>query len=53
VDGPASDVVARAREGEKLLLAAAGKDVVRLLPPLNVEVEVLLEGVARLERALG
>jgi predicted acetylornithine/succinylornithine family transaminase len=52
LDGPAAPVVTRAREDAGLLLAAAGKDVVRILPPLNVEPELLVEGVRRLEEAL-
>jgi predicted acetylornithine/succinylornithine family transaminase len=51
VDVPASDVVTRARE-LGLLLAPAGKDVVRLLPPLNVEPALLVEAVRLLEEAL-
>jgi predicted acetylornithine/succinylornithine family transaminase len=52
VEGPAADVVSRARERSGLLLAAAGKDVVRVLPPLNVETELLVDGVRMLEEAL-
>ena len=52
VEGPAADVVTRARERSGLLLAAAGKDVVRVLPPLNVDPELLVEGVGMLEEAL-
>jgi acetylornithine/succinyldiaminopimelate/putrescine aminotransferase len=52
VDGPATDVVTRARESSGLLLAAAGKDVVRVLPPLNVDPGVLIEGVRMLQDAL-
>ena len=52
VDGPASDLVARARDASGLLLAAAGKDVLRVLPPLNVDPALLVEGVRRLEEAL-
>jgi predicted acetylornithine/succinylornithine family transaminase len=52
VDGLASDVVARARERSGLLLAAAGKDVIRVLPSLNVDPALLTEGVHMLEDAL-
>jgi predicted acetylornithine/succinylornithine family transaminase len=52
VDGPAADVVTRARERSGLLLVAAGKDVVRVLPPLNTAPEVLTDGVQMLGDAL-
>jgi predicted acetylornithine/succinylornithine family transaminase len=51
IDGPAAEVVARAREGG-LLLAVAGKQVVRLLPPLAIDPELLARGVEILEEAL-
>jgi predicted acetylornithine/succinylornithine family transaminase len=51
VDGPVSEIVGRARE-EGLLLVGAGPDVVRLLPPLNIDPELLREGVRILEHAL-
>jgi predicted acetylornithine/succinylornithine family transaminase len=47
----ASDVVAAARD-EGLLVVAAGSRVVRLLPALDVEVDLLDEAVVRLERAV-
>ena len=46
-----TDVVAAARD-EGLLLAPAGENVVRLLPPLVVGEAEIEEGVARLDRAL-
>jgi acetylornithine/N-succinyldiaminopimelate aminotransferase len=52
VKPPAADVV-KACTAEKLLTAAAGDNVVRLLPPLNVSDAELSEGVTRLSRALG
>ena len=52
LSGPAADVVARAREAG-LLLASAGPEVVRLLPPLDVDEALLQRGVAILEEALG
>ena len=51
VEGSASEVVGRAREGG-LLLATAGKDVVRLLPPLTMDPALLRQGVGLLEAAL-
>ena len=51
VDGDVPGVVTRARE-LGLLLVAAGPDVVRLLPPLNVPDEELEKGVKLLEQAL-
>ena len=48
---PAADVVA-ACAAEKLLTAAAGENVVRLLPPLNVSEAELSEGIERLSRSL-
>ena len=52
LDGPAADVVTRAREHGGLLLVSAGKDVVRLLPPLNVAPELLTQGVEILAEAI-
>ena len=52
VDGDVPGVVTRARE-LGLLLVAAGPDVVRLLPPLNVPDEQLDKAVELLEQALG
>jgi predicted acetylornithine/succinylornithine family transaminase len=52
VEGLAADVVLKARETSGLLLASAGKDVVRVLPPLNVDPELLTEGVRMLEGAI-
>ena len=51
VDGDVQGVVTRAREGG-LLVVAAGPDVVRLLPPLNIPDEQLDKGVELLEEAL-
>ena len=51
VKPPAGDVV-KACTAEKLLTVAAGDNVVRLLPPLNVSEAELAEGVARLSLAL-
>ena len=51
IDGLAAEVVARAREGG-LLVAVAGKHVVRLLPPLAVEPALLGQAVEILEGAL-
>ena len=50
VDEAAGPLVAAARE-EGLLICSAGADVLRLLPSLNIPIDELLEGVARLERA--
>jgi len=49
---PAVEVV-KTCTAAKLLTVAAGDNVVRLLPPLNVSEAELSEGVARLSRALG
>jgi acetylornithine/N-succinyldiaminopimelate aminotransferase len=48
---PPADVV-KAAIAEKLLLAGAGGNVVRLLPPLNATDEEIAEGASRLSRAL-
>lgn len=48
---PTADLV-KAAIAEKLLLAGAGGDVVRLLPPLNVSDEEIAEAAGRLSRAL-
>jgi acetylornithine/succinyldiaminopimelate/putrescine aminotransferase len=50
IDEPAGPLVAAARE-EGLLICSAGAGVLRLLPPLNIPIADLLEGVARLERS--
>jgi len=52
VDGSVAEVVAASREAG-LLLVGAGKDVVRILPPLTTSPEELLEGVRILGEALG
>jgi acetylornithine/succinyldiaminopimelate/putrescine aminotransferase len=52
IDGAAADVVTRARERSGLLLVSAGKDVVRLLPPLNIEPELIERGVQLLAEAI-
>ena len=44
--------VVKAAIAEKLLLAAAGQNVVRLLPPLNAEDDEIAEAAQRLTRAL-
>ena len=49
---PTAIDVVKACTAEKLLTVAAGDNVVRLLPPLNVSEAELSEGVARLSRAL-
>ncbi len=51
LDREAADVVAAARK-EGLLVLTAGSKVVRLLPPLVLTEEELMEGLARLGRAL-
>jgi len=51
IDGDVPGVVTRARECG-LLLVAAGPDVVRILPPLNVPDEDLDKGVALLESCI-
>lgn len=51
LQGRALDVVAAAGKAG-LLLLAAGPDVVRLVPPLNIAEEDIREGLARLETAL-
>ena len=51
VQGDASALVARARE-LGLLLVSAGPDVIRLLPPLNVPMELLDRAVELLEETL-
>jgi acetylornithine/N-succinyldiaminopimelate aminotransferase len=45
-------VVVMAAIGEKLLLAGASDNVVRLLPPLNIADEEIAEAMQRLSRAL-
>jgi acetylornithine/N-succinyldiaminopimelate aminotransferase len=47
---PAGELV-NAIRGEKMLVVAAGDNVVRLLPPLVVSEQEIAEGVARLDRA--
>ena len=47
----AGDVVKAALE-EKLLTVAAGDNVVRVLPPLNITDDDLSEAVERMSRAL-
>ncbi len=49
---PAADVVDALRE-HGLLAVAAGENVVRLLPPLNVTETEIDEAITRLDRALG
>jgi acetylornithine/N-succinyldiaminopimelate aminotransferase len=51
VKGAPADVV-KAAIAEKLLLAGAGGNVVRLLPPLNTTDEEIAEAAGRLSRAL-
>ena len=45
--------VGAAAQAEGLLLLSAGPDVVRLLPPLNINDDDLNEGLKRLEKAVG
>jgi len=52
VHGSVADIVSAAREAG-LLLVGAGKDVVRILPPLVTSPEDLLEGVRILGEVLG
>jgi len=47
---PAAELVDALR-GEKMLVVAAGDNVVRLLPPLIISEQEMAEGVARLDRA--
>ncbi len=47
----ASEVVGRARE-QGLLVCSAGPDVIRLLPPLNLDPDLIERGVELLERAI-
>jgi predicted acetylornithine/succinylornithine family transaminase len=49
----ARDVATAAREREALLVNAAGRNTVRLVPPLVLSLEEAREGLARLERVLG
>ncbi|MBV9702652.1 MAG: aminotransferase class III-fold pyridoxal phosphate-dependent enzyme, partial [Methylobacteriaceae bacterium] len=49
---PNGELVAAAR-AEKLLVIAAGDNVVRLIPPLIVEEPEVLEAVRRLDAACG
>ncbi|WP_280562788.1 aspartate aminotransferase family protein [Chromohalobacter sp. 48-RD10] len=46
-------IVAGREEGVLLMPSGRRRNVLRLLPPLTTEPEVLVEGLARLERALG
>jgi len=48
---PNTEIVAAARS-ESLLLATAGDNVVRLLPPLSIDDADVDEATARLDRAL-
>lgn len=48
----AKDVAAAARERELLLVNAAGRNTIRLVPPLVLSLEEAREGLGRLERAL-
>ena len=48
----APDVVRAAAQGERLLLVGAGDNVVRVLPPLNVQESEISEAIARLSRVL-
>jgi acetylornithine/N-succinyldiaminopimelate aminotransferase len=52
VDVPAPDVVRLALQRERLVVNATGPTTIRLLPPLNASEEELLDGSARLGRAL-
>jgi acetylornithine/N-succinyldiaminopimelate aminotransferase len=44
--------VVKAALGERLLVAGASDNVVRLLPPLNIADEEIAEAIERLSRAL-
>ena len=48
---PAGDVIAATRD-QDLLCVAAGENVVRLLPPLNVTEAEIDEGMKRFDAAL-
>ncbi len=48
----AKDVAAAAREREFLLVNAAGRNTIRLVPPLVLSLEEARDGLGRLERAL-
>jgi acetylornithine/N-succinyldiaminopimelate aminotransferase len=50
--GPSAELVDELR-AEKMITAAAGDNVVRLLPPLIISEEEVAEAVRRLERACG
>jgi 4-aminobutyrate aminotransferase-like enzyme len=52
VTEPAKDVVGRALE-KGLILVSAGDHTLRLLPPLVMTRADLVEGVAKLEAAIG
>jgi predicted acetylornithine/succinylornithine family transaminase len=52
VDVPAPDVVRLALQRERMVVNATGPTTIRLLPPLNASDEELLDGSARLGRAL-
>ena len=52
VDVPAPDVVRLAVQRERLVVNATGPTTIRLLPPLNASEGELLEGSARLGKAL-
>jgi predicted acetylornithine/succinylornithine family transaminase len=52
LDGPVAPVLNTARESG-LLLCSAGPEVIRILPPLNIEPELIDRGVALLESAVG
>ena len=49
---PCGELVDELR-AEKMITAAAGDNVVRLLPPLIVSEEEVAEAVARIDRACG
>ena len=49
---PAPEIIARARERERLLLCSAGDHTIRLLPPLVASRADLARGLARLEGVL-
>jgi acetylornithine/succinyldiaminopimelate/putrescine aminotransferase len=51
LDAPAAPVISAALDAG-LLVCAAGPEVVRLLPPLNIEPALLDEGVAILDEVL-
>ena len=48
-----SAALVRAARDQRLLLVRGGERAVRLLPPLNVTADELLDAVSRIDRAIG